>query len=49
MEIGEQQRFNPFDVISRSAQPVHDRLFLDAFHAMNAGQAIAFGQQSHTF
>jgi hypothetical protein len=49
VEIREQERFNPFDVISRDPQPVHDRLFFDAFHAMNSGQAIAFRQQGQTF
>jgi hypothetical protein len=49
MEVREQERFNPFDLISRDPQPVHDRLFFDAFHAMNGGQAIAFRQQGQTF
>jgi len=44
VEIGQQQGFDPFHMIGGDAQPVRDRLFFDAFHAMDGGQAIAFGQ-----
>jgi hypothetical protein len=44
VEISEQQRFDPFYMIGRDAQPVHDRLFFDAFHAMNGRQTATFGQ-----
>ncbi len=49
VKVGEQQRLDPFNVIGRNPEPVHDCFFFDAFHAMNGGQAIPLCQQSQAF
>jgi hypothetical protein len=49
LEVREQECFDPFDMIGRDPQPVHNRFFFDAFHTVNGGQTIPFGQQGQAF